>query len=70
MSIDVRRDRFIVDGRGRPMAVILSFLDYQKLIHLAEDRDDTRTLQHAIRTSRGTLSHAELLTRLKRQRLL
>ena len=70
MATQVIPDRFIVDKRGKPQAVILSFVNYQKLARLVEDREDARELRRAIRTSRGTITHAKLLARLRRRRLL
>jgi len=70
MTVHVKPNHFLVDERGRPEAVVLSLTDYRRLMRLIEDRDDALALKRAIRTSRGTLSHAELLERLKRQGLL
>jgi len=70
MAIRVRSERFIIDRHGKPTAVILSFLNYRKLIRLAEDRDDARALKQAVRTARTFVSHAELVERLKRQRAI
>jgi hypothetical protein len=70
MAVSVRPTQVVVDRYGKPTAVILSFLSYRKLLRLAEDREDARTLKQAIRSSRGTISHAELLGRLRRQRLI
>lgn len=70
MSVRVKADRFVVDAHGRPQAVILSFVNYQKLMRLVEDQADARTLQRAKRTARSVISHSELVERLKREHLI
>ena len=70
MAVHINPDRVVVDRRGKPTAVILSVVNYQRLLRLAEDREDARALSRAVHTSRGTISHTELLARLKRHRLL
>lgn len=70
MAVRIKPDRFLVDEHGKPEAVVLSLAAYRKLTRLAADRDDAATLRRAIRTSRGTLSHHQLTTRLKRQGLI
>ena len=67
MALNVKPNRFVVDEHGKPQAVILSLADFRKLVRLIEDRKDAADLKRAIRTSRGTISHAKLLERLKRQ---
>ncbi len=70
MAVHVKANRFVVDEHGKPQAVILSLTDFRKLVRLIEDRQDVGDLKRAIRTSRGTISHAKLLDRLKRQGLI
>ncbi len=70
MTISVRPSQFIVDKRGKPRAVVLSLVNYRKLVHLIEDLADAKALKRAIRTSRGTISHTELLHSLKRKQLI
>ena len=70
MAVRVKPNQFLVDEHGNPEAVVLSLTDYRRLMRLIEDREDTIALSRAIRTSRGTLSHAKLLERLKRQGLI
>ncbi len=70
MAVRVKANRFVVDEHGKPQAVILSLTDFRKLVRLIEDRQDVSDLKRAIRTSRGTISHAKLLDRLKRQGLI
>lgn len=70
MAIEVKPYNFLVDKHGRTKAVVLLISDYKKLMRLVEDRDDARTLKRAIRTSKTTVSHAELTKRLKKQGLL
>ncbi|GEM_PF-6239934 len=70
MATTVKANQFLVDKRGRPRAVVLSIVSYQKLLHLVEDATDALALKQAIRTRRGTLTHTDLLTRLKRQHLI
>ena len=67
MAVHVKANRFVVDEHGKPQAVILSLMDFRKLVRLIEDRQDVGDLIRAIQTSRGTISHAKLLGRLKRQ---
>lgn len=70
MTVQLKPNQFLVDERGKPRAVVLSIVNYRKLVHLVEDLADAKALKHAIRTSRRTLSHAALLRRLKQQRLI
>ena len=63
-------NHFLVDEHGNAEAVVLPLADYRKLLQLVEDLSDTQTLKRAIRTSSGTITHAQLLDRLKRQQLL
>ncbi len=70
MAIDLKSSRFLVNRRGKPEAVILSLSDYRKLLRLAEDRADVTILDRAKRTTRRLISHAELMQRLGRQRLI
>ena len=70
MAVTTTPERFIVDRHGRPTAVILSFVNYQRLVRLADDREDVRALKRARQTSRGLISHADLLARLKRHQLI
>ena len=70
MYVQIKPEHFLVDEHGKPEAVVISVMDYEKLIHLIEDLEDAVELKRAIRTSRATLSHAQLVERLKRQRLL
>lgn len=67
MSVHVTPRQFLVDRNGAPQAVVLSFLDYRKLVKMLDDRDDARTLKSAIRTRHGVITHAELVKRLKRK---
>ncbi len=67
MAVHVKANRFVVDEHGKPQAVILSLTDFRKLVRLVEDRQDVGDLKRAIQTSRGTISHAKLLDRLKRK---
>ena len=48
---------------------VLSLVDYRKALHLLEDMDDAKALRRAIRIRRGTITHAQLLKRLKHQSL-
>ncbi len=64
MATTVKANQFLVDKRGRPRAVVLSIVSYQKLLRLVEDATDSLALKQAIRTRRGTLTHTDLLTRL------
>ena len=70
MATQATSNRFLVDAHGKPQAVVLSLVHYRKLIRLIDDQEDAKLLKRAIRTSRGTLSHTELLGRLKRTHLL
>ena len=70
MATQVKPNRFLVDEHGKPQAVVLSLVSYRKLIRLIDDQEDAKILKRAIRTSRGTISHTELLGRLKRKHLL
>ena len=70
MAIQVKPDQFLTDTLGNPKAVVLSMVNYRKLVNLIEDLADARILKRAIRTSRGTISHNELLARLKQRHLL
>lgn len=70
MAVHIKANRFVVDEHGKPQAVILSLTDFRKLVRLVEDCQDVGDLKQAIRTSRGTISHAKLLDRLKRQGLI
>ena len=66
----LKPNQFLVDKRGKPQGVILSIVDYRKLVHLIEDLADSKALKRAVRTSRRTLSHAALVERLKAQHLI
>ena len=70
VSMQVKPHHFLVDANGKPEAVVLSLTDYNRLLRLLEDRADAAVLEQAIRTSPGTISHDELLGRLKQHRLL
>lgn len=70
MAPRATRSRFLVDGRGRPEAVVLPLSEYRRLLENVENRSEAKALMQAIRTSRGTISHSKLLERLKRQGLL
>ncbi len=61
---------FVVNKSGCPEAVLFSFTHYKKLMRLIEDLSDAVTLKKAIRSSRGTFSHQEILARLQQQKLL
>ncbi len=61
---------FMVDQHGKPEAVVLSMTDYGRLMRHLEELEDAMDLKRAIRTHRGTISHTDLLVRLKRQHLL
>ena len=70
MPAQITPEHFLVDKHGKPEAVVLSFVDYEKLLHLIEDLEDTVELKRAIHTSRAIISHTRLIERLKRQQLL
>ena len=70
MAVQMKPNQFLVDQHGKPEAVVLPLADYQKLLDLLEDAADVTTLRQAIRSSRGVISHAQLLKRLKRKRLI
>ena len=70
MTVQLKPNQFLVDQRGNPRAVVLSLVNYRKLVHLLDDLADAKALRRAVRTSRRTLSHAELVQRLKQQHLL
>ena len=70
MTVQLKPNQLLVDKRGKPRAVVLSIVDYRKLVHLIEDLADARALKRAVRTSRRTLSHAALMERLKAHHLI
>ena len=70
MATAVKPRQFLVDARGKPHAVVLSLVDYHKLVRLLEDQADAKTLRRAMRASHGTISHPKLLERLKRHHLI
>ena len=70
MTVQLKPNHVLVDKRGRPTAVVLSIVNYRKLLHLVEDAGDAKALRRAVRTRRSTLTHEQLLERLKRQELL
>ena len=63
-------NRYLLDSRGKPKAVVLSIATYRRLVHLLGDLSDAAALKQAIRSSRGTVAHDQLLARLKQQRLI
>jgi hypothetical protein len=63
-------DRYLVDEHGKPEAVVLSILDYRKMVRHMENLEDAVALKQAIRTSPGTLSHDQLIARLKTRKFL
>ena len=65
MHDSLKPDHVLIDDRGKPEAVVLSLVKYRHLVDLLEDRADARPLKQAIRTSRGTVTHEQLLRRLK-----
>lgn len=60
------RPGYVVNERGTPEAVVLSLPEYRRLMARLEDLEDAMDLKHAVRTSRGTMSHQVLLKRLAR----
>ncbi len=69
MSVQVKPNHFLTDTKGNLQAVVLSLIDYERLMRLVEDAEDSTALKRAVRTSRGVISHAELVKRLKRRKL-
>ena len=59
-------EQFVVDARGQPQAVMLSWMDYRRLMATLEDLEDALDLKRAIRSAKQFLSHESLLTLLKR----
>ena len=70
MSTTVKPDQILVNKHGKPKAVVLSFINYRKLLRLIEDAQDAKLLTRAVRTSRHTLTYEQFLKRLKRKRLI
>ena len=59
------KEKFILNKSGRKKAVVLSYRDYE---HLKEDLHDLSII--AERKSEPTISHAQMMHRLKRNGLL
>lgn len=66
----MKPDHYLVDENGKPEAVVLSIVDFKKMVRHMEDLEDAVALKRAIRTSPGTWSHDELISRLKSRKLL
>jgi hypothetical protein len=62
----LKSEQFLVDKRGHAKAIILSLMDYRKLVRHLHDLEDALDLKHAVATGRGTISHSALLGQLKR----
>ena len=66
----MKPDSYLVDKHGKPQAVILSIIDYRNMMRHLEDLEDEGTLKRAVRTSRRTISHDDLVSQLKSHKLL
>ncbi|HIC91272.1 MAG TPA: hypothetical protein EYP21_04270 [Syntrophaceae bacterium] len=62
----VKPKEYIIDGKGKKMAVILSLAEYKKLLEYIEDLKDALDLDQAERTAIGFRNYddirAELIT--------
>jgi PHD/YefM family antitoxin component YafN of YafNO toxin-antitoxin module len=60
----------VIDEKGAPKAVILKLSEYEKLINLIEELEDSLDLKKAIETSTGFIEHKELLKILKNEGII
>ena len=70
MHLTLKKEQFLVDKNGEPKAVVLDLPEYNKLLNFIEDSEDALDLKHAVETSPGSISHDELLRRLKERGLV
>ncbi len=61
------QERYLVDKKGRPKAVVLGMAQYRKMLKVIEDLEDALDLKRAQATASSFLSHEELLKRLRVQ---
>lgn len=59
------QERYLVDKKGRPKAVVLGMAQYRKMLSAIEDLEDALDLKRARATASHFLSHEELLKRLR-----
>ncbi len=57
-------EQFVVDAKGHPQAVMLSWTEYQRLLHTMEDLEDSLDLKRAIRTAKQFVSHETIVKSL------
>lgn len=70
MGLILKKEQFLVDKNGQPKAIVLDLSEYNKLLKLIEDLEDSLDLKHAIETSTGFISHDKLLSQLKKRGLI
>lgn len=66
----LKPDHFLVDENGKPEAVVLSIVDYERMVRHMENLEDAIALKQAMRTSPGLLSHDQLVSQLKNRKLI
>jgi PHD/YefM family antitoxin component YafN of YafNO toxin-antitoxin module len=53
-------ERYLVDRRGKPAAVLLDIKSYRRLLQRLEDLEDALELDRARRAAKGFRSYAEI----------
>jgi len=60
----VRPKEYIIDGKGKKRAVVLSLAEYKKLLEHIEDLEDALDLDEAERTATGFRKYDDIRTEL------
>lgn len=63
-------ERFITDKNGDKKAVVLTITEYERLLQLIEDLEDTLDLARAVKTNRRFRPYDEIRRELIRTRKL
>lgn len=60
-------ERYLVDSRGEPRAVVIGIRAYRTLRKRLEDLEDSLALKRAVGSARSFISHERLTHRLRRK---
>jgi len=66
----LEKKEFLVDETGQPKAVVLGLSEYNKMLKLIEDLEDSLDLKHAVETSSEFISHEQFLNNIKKRGLI